>query len=184
MQLKPTQMVIYLSESSSSVATPLRKWLFFKLFMYVSSLKLYSDTPEEGIRSHYRWLWATMWLLGNELRTSGRAVIHWAISPARKWLFVPQQPLTAYSSSGRGRASGAPPHPQWDVDGPRPVQVGTGCEFAGQKTVFPSSLPACCLRPLGARVTGACDHTHIDFQNASSFLRKSVKWGKLPIMNW
>jgi hypothetical protein len=29
-----------------------------------------SDTPEEGIRSHYRWLWATMWLLGIELRSS------------------------------------------------------------------------------------------------------------------
>jgi hypothetical protein len=29
--------------------------------------------PEEGIGSHYRWLWATLWLLGIELRTSGRA---------------------------------------------------------------------------------------------------------------
>jgi hypothetical protein len=27
--------------------------------MYVSTLLLPSDTPEEGIRSHYRWLWAT-----------------------------------------------------------------------------------------------------------------------------
>jgi len=39
----------------------------------------------DGIRSHYRWLWATMWLLGFELRTSGRAVgalNRWAISPA------------------------------------------------------------------------------------------------------
>ena len=30
-------------------------------------------SPEEGIRSHYRWLWAIMWLLGIELRTSVRA---------------------------------------------------------------------------------------------------------------
>ena len=55
---------------------------------YVSTLQLSSDTPEEGIRSHYRWLWDTMWLLGFELRTSGRAASalnHWAISPA---LFV------------------------------------------------------------------------------------------------
>jgi hypothetical protein len=40
---------------------------------------------EKGIRSHYRWLWATMWLLGIKLRTSGRAVgalIHWTISLA------------------------------------------------------------------------------------------------------
>ena len=54
--------------------------------MYMSTLQLSLDTPEEGIRSHYRWLWATMWLLGIELRTSGRAAVsalnHWAISPA------------------------------------------------------------------------------------------------------
>jgi len=46
---------------------------------------LSSDTPEEVIGSHYRWLWVTMWFLGFELRTSGRAVSalnHWAISPA------------------------------------------------------------------------------------------------------
>jgi hypothetical protein len=42
--------------------------------MYVSTLLLSSDTPEEGIGSHYRWLCAIMWLLGIELRTSGRAV--------------------------------------------------------------------------------------------------------------
>jgi len=52
---------------------------------YRSTLLLSSDTPEEGIRSHYRWLWATMSLLGFELRTSGRAdsaLNCWAISPA------------------------------------------------------------------------------------------------------
>ena len=46
---------------------------------------LASDTPEEGTRPRYRWLWATKWLLGIELRTSGRAVDAlnpWAISPA------------------------------------------------------------------------------------------------------
>jgi hypothetical protein len=44
-----------------------------------------SDTPEEGIRSPYGWLWDTMWLLGFELRTFRRAICalnHWAISPA------------------------------------------------------------------------------------------------------
>lgn len=46
----------------------------FIYFMYMSTLWLSSDTPEEGVRSHYRWLCATMWLLGIELRTSGRAV--------------------------------------------------------------------------------------------------------------
>jgi hypothetical protein len=45
---------------------------------------MYTCMPEEGIRSHYRWLSPTMRLLGIELRTSGRAssaLNHWAISP-------------------------------------------------------------------------------------------------------
>jgi hypothetical protein len=42
--------------------------------MYISTLLLCSDIPEEGIRSPYKWLLATMWLLGIELRTSGGAV--------------------------------------------------------------------------------------------------------------
>ena len=52
--------------------------------MYVSTLSLFSDTTEEGNRSHYRWLCSTMWLLGIKLRTSGRTVSalnHLAISP-------------------------------------------------------------------------------------------------------
>jgi hypothetical protein len=59
--------------------------IFLKYSMYVSTLSLSSDTPEEGIRSHYRWLRATTWLLGIELRTSERAVSALnlnAISPA------------------------------------------------------------------------------------------------------
>ena len=51
--------------------------VFFKdlliYFMYMSTVSLSSDTPE-GIKSHYRWLGATMWLLGIELRTSVRVV--------------------------------------------------------------------------------------------------------------
>ena len=53
----------------------------------MSTLLLSSDTPEEGLSFLYRWLWGTMWLLGTELRTSGRAVRainSWAISPANK----------------------------------------------------------------------------------------------------
>ena len=53
--------------------------LFFKdlltYFKNVSTVSLPSDRPEEDIRSHYRWLWASMWLLGIELRTFGRAVL-------------------------------------------------------------------------------------------------------------
>jgi hypothetical protein len=47
---------------------PSRFSLRFIYLLYVSTLKLFSDTLEEGIRSHYGWLWATMWLLGFELR--------------------------------------------------------------------------------------------------------------------
>ena len=52
--------------------------------MFVGTLSLSSCAPEKGIGSHYR-LWAIMWLLGIELRTSGRAVSAFnprAISPA------------------------------------------------------------------------------------------------------
>jgi hypothetical protein len=35
--------------------------------MYVSTLLLSSDTPEEGTGSHYRWLSVIMWLLGIKL---------------------------------------------------------------------------------------------------------------------
>jgi hypothetical protein len=37
--------------------------LFLKIFiyfLYMSTLLLSSDTPEEGIGSRYIWLWATM----------------------------------------------------------------------------------------------------------------------------
>ena len=57
------------------------------IFIYVSTPSLSSDTPEEGIRFPYWWLWATMWLLGFELKTFGRAVGTlncWAISPETK----------------------------------------------------------------------------------------------------
>jgi hypothetical protein len=68
--------------------------------MYVSTLALSLDSPEEGIRSHYRWLWATMWLVGFELRTSGKAVSApnlWATSPA---LFFPilKQGISCFGS--------------------------------------------------------------------------------------
>jgi len=59
---------------------------FLKIYLsYISTPPLPSDTSEEGISSHNKWLWAPIWWLGFELRTSGRAVSalnHWAISPA------------------------------------------------------------------------------------------------------
>jgi hypothetical protein len=61
---------------------------FFLRFylLYVYEYTSVSDTPEEGIRSHYRQSWVTMWLLGIELRTSERAASalnHWA----QEWAF-------------------------------------------------------------------------------------------------
>ena len=69
----------------------LLSFLSFYFFLRFIHLFEYSDTPEEGFRSHYSWLWATMWLLGFELRTSGRAVGAlnlWAISPAPERLIL------------------------------------------------------------------------------------------------
>jgi hypothetical protein len=43
-------------------------FFFFFFRLHVSTLSLSSDTPEEGMRSHYGWLW----LLGFELRTFRR----------------------------------------------------------------------------------------------------------------
>jgi hypothetical protein len=50
--------------------------------------------PEEGTRSplnwSFRWLWAVRWMLGIELRSSGRAastLTCWAISPALNYCF-------------------------------------------------------------------------------------------------
>ena len=50
--------------------------------MYMSTLLLSSDTPEEGVRSHYRWLGATMWLLGIELRISEEQSVLLIVEPS------------------------------------------------------------------------------------------------------
>jgi hypothetical protein len=66
---------------------------------------MFTDTPEEDIESHYRWFWVTMWLLGIELRTSGRAVSalsYWAISPAHNSPF--KDSLCCHTLSPHARA--------------------------------------------------------------------------------
>ena len=45
-----------------------------KIYLFNVYEHTVADTPEEGTGSNYRWSWATMWLLGIELMTSGRAV--------------------------------------------------------------------------------------------------------------
>lgn len=51
----------------------------------MNTLLLSLGTPEEGTRSHDRWLWVTMWFLGIKFSTSAKAEITltcWAISTA------------------------------------------------------------------------------------------------------
>jgi hypothetical protein len=54
----------------------------FYIWVHCSCLQTHQKRASD---SHYRWLWVTMWLLGIELRTSGRTVSIlncWAISLA------------------------------------------------------------------------------------------------------
>jgi hypothetical protein len=68
--------------------------IIFFIYLFTLCVCVYFrclQTQEEVIRPHDRWLWATMWLLGIELRTSVRAVIalnHWAIFPAPWGVFL------------------------------------------------------------------------------------------------
>ena len=60
------------------------KDLFIVICKHYSCLQTDQRT-EKGVRSHYGWLWANMWLLGFELGTFGKAVSalnRWAISLA------------------------------------------------------------------------------------------------------
>ena len=54
---------------------------------------MYACRPEEGTRSHYRWLWTTMWLLAVELRTSG-----WAVSALNCWTISPTSSFLSLSA--------------------------------------------------------------------------------------
>lgn len=56
-------------------------WVFYQFYARREHLILTKEGCEprcsgwELIQSHYRWLWTDIWLLGIELRTSGRVVI-------------------------------------------------------------------------------------------------------------
>ena len=66
-----------------SIGVIKKKIHFFILCMWVHSCCL--QTHQKRISHPIRWLWATMWLLGFELRTTGRTVSAlrcWAICPA------------------------------------------------------------------------------------------------------
>jgi hypothetical protein len=55
-------------------AFSLLKQKLFHFYVNMCSTCICTCMPEKGTGSHYRWLSATMWLLGIELRTSGRLV--------------------------------------------------------------------------------------------------------------
>jgi hypothetical protein len=90
--------VPHCQDSQSYTLTPSQKGLGMKFvfvflfvclfcFLIVSYVSKYTKCRFRHTGSHYRWLWATTWLLGIELRTSGRTVSalnHWAISPAHE----------------------------------------------------------------------------------------------------
>lgn len=63
--------------------TFIKTYIFLRFILYLIPHLLSSGSPE-GVRFHYRCLCVTMWLLGIELGTSGKAVgafNHWVISP-------------------------------------------------------------------------------------------------------
>ena len=66
--------------------------LFKERFIYFMGVHCHClQTPQKRASDPiYRWLWATMWMLGFELRTSGRALSalnRWAISLAPIYTF-------------------------------------------------------------------------------------------------
>ena len=77
---------------ASDLQGNMSNWFFFPFslqpkdlfIMHKYTVDVFGHT-RRGVRSHYRWLWATMWLLGIEFRISRIAVSalnQWAISPA------------------------------------------------------------------------------------------------------
>jgi hypothetical protein len=58
-----------------AIGKPIRNFLFpflrcYLFYVYEYTVAVFRHT-RRGIKSHYRRLWATMWLLGFELGTSG-----------------------------------------------------------------------------------------------------------------
>ena len=73
----------------STKITPKMDQKLFILYMWLHCRCLQTH-QKRASDPHYRWLWATIWLLGIELRTFGRTVraLHcWAISSAPKIFF-------------------------------------------------------------------------------------------------
>lgn len=77
-------------ESTWAITTSPITSFFKDLFIHVFYICMLSScTSEEGIKSHYRWLWATMWWLGIKFRISRMSSILncWSIFPGHLILF-------------------------------------------------------------------------------------------------
>ena len=91
------------------------------------------------LNPHYRWLWATMWLLRIKLRTSGRAVSalnRWAISLALFLLLIPR-PMTPQNRR-RNESVGIYTFKFLHCNSPSPNSASTPCGMVlgRQKTVL------------------------------------------------
>jgi hypothetical protein len=93
----------YALMSSELYKSLLFVFLRFIFYYYIQVHCSYLQTHQKRASgSHYGWLWATMWLLGFELRTFRKAVsalTHWAISPAQVSTFKHMAPSLIQSHS-------------------------------------------------------------------------------------
>jgi hypothetical protein len=62
----------------------------FYLCQFTVTIFKHTRNPNQGFWFHYKWLWASMWLLGIELRTPRRVVIVLTAEPS---LQPPQSPF-------------------------------------------------------------------------------------------
>ena len=67
-------MLFPLFASSVSLHFPIQTVIIFFQFFNSCIFLNYECMPGKSIKSHYRWLWITMWLLKIELRNSVRSV--------------------------------------------------------------------------------------------------------------
>jgi len=128
-------------------------FLRFIYYLYVSTLYLSSDTPVEGVRCHYRWLWATMWLLGFELRTFIRTVSalnHWAISPALLFvcLFVLFVCFLVFFPEAESQRLGWPVNSLHSTNRPQAFKPASTFQTLGITTCTANvTCQHCCLEP-------------------------------------
>ena len=76
--------------------------------MYVSTLSLSSDTPVEGIRSHYRWLLVDWELNSGPPEDQSELLNLWALPPAFCGTFLSLHVLSSTDQTSRQDTSLSP----------------------------------------------------------------------------